>query len=113
MNIVFITINDHHFLPNFFKNFLSKANPIDSYRALIVQPLYKNETIFSMAIKYLKTFGLKEFLYFSLETLNRQLRGVLQKPGKVRGLYSVKAVFKAYGHEVVCTDKDVNESFIL
>jgi methionyl-tRNA formyltransferase len=108
MNIVFITINDQHFLTGFFKNFLSKANPDDSFKVLLVQPLYKNETILSMAIRYLKTFGMKEFLFFSGETVYRKLLGTLAKSDK--NLYSVKAIFEAHGHEVVCTDRDVNDS---
>jgi methionyl-tRNA formyltransferase len=111
MNIVFITINDHHFLTGFFKNFLSKTNPNDSCKVLLVRPLYKNETILSMGIRYLKTFGIKEFLYFSAETFYRRLLGAFSKSEK--NFYSVKAIFEAHGHEVVCTDKDVNDFSIL
>jgi len=113
MNIVFITINDQHFLPAFFENLLSRANPTDSFKALLVRPTYRNETILSMAIKYLKSFGLKETLFFSIETLTRKALGMIQKFKKDGKLYHVKAVFEAYDHEVVYTDKNVNGKFVL
>ncbi|MFW9973296.1 MAG: formyltransferase family protein [Candidatus Odinarchaeota archaeon] len=113
MNVVFITINDQHFLPRFFENFFSKANIRDSFKALLVRPTYKNETIFSMAMKYLKTFGLKEMMYFSFETLSWKILDVIRKPDKNRKSYSVKADFKAYDHEAVSTDKSVNGKFVL
>ena len=113
MNIVFITINDVLFLPTFFKNFLSKANPADTYKALIVQPIYKNETIISMARKYLRTFGLKEFLYFTTETVISKLQGMFLQPKKDMMLHSVTAVLRAYDCEFLCIDKDVNESPVI
>jgi methionyl-tRNA formyltransferase len=113
MNVVFITINDRHFLPGLFEKALSKTHPDDVFRALLVRPLYKNETVFSMARRYLRTFGFREFASFSLETCVRIVQGALRKPKRGRPLHSVKAVFQAYGYEVLATDRNVNEPVIL
>ena len=113
MNVVFITINDLHFLPNAFKSFLSKANPNDSYKVLLVQPTFRKQTVISMVYRYYKTFGVNEFLSFFIETLIKKLLASIRKAKKDRKLYSVKAVFEAYGCEVVSTDKSVNGTYVL
>jgi len=113
MNIVFITINDPVFLPAFFDKFLANANPEDTIRALLVKPYYRNLGAGGMALRVLRTFGLRESLHMALEIAIHTLldRVIPPKPGGP--LHSVRAAFAAHGREAVPVSGNVNDESIL
>jgi methionyl-tRNA formyltransferase len=108
MNIVFVTIDDLHFLTKLFDKLIPKINSTDVVRTIIVRPLYKGQTTFTMASRYLKTFGVKEFLYFSFDTIFKQLLSILWRKKQSGVPLKVSQIFSKYSKECIHFDGDVN-----
>lgn len=113
MNILFITINDHQYLPALFDRIFKKKKAADNYKVLLTRPLYKNESFFSMVLKYYKTFGVREFFSFSFSTSKSIFLDFISKKRGGGSNFSVEGISKQYDIPLFKTDKDVNDIEII
>lgn len=104
MNIVFVTIDDKFFLPGLFDRLIPNIPADDEVRAIFVKPLYKNDSSFKMAVKYLKTFGIKEFFCFSFGVVTKS---ILSK-SSFKKHRKTSQVFSDSHKEYIHFDGDVN-----
>ena len=105
MNIVFITIDDKFFLPSLFDRLIPNISADDEIRAIFVKPLYKNDSSFKMALKYLKTFGIKEFFCFSFDLV---FKSILSKFSTNKKHHKASQIFSDNHREFIHFDGDVN-----
>jgi len=108
VNVVFITVNDYTHLPIFFSSLLSKVGEEDVVKCVIIRPLYKGQSTFAAAKKFVTTFGPKEFGLTAAEIMAKK---VLTRINRLSGLdkaFSVEDAFAAFGFEIHYEDEDIN-----
>jgi methionyl-tRNA formyltransferase len=113
VNILFVTINDHQYLPALFDGLFEQKNGNDDFKVLLVRPLYKNESFLAMVLKYFSTFGVIEFISFSYNTLASIILDYTSRALSGGGKYSVRGVCDKHTIPISFTDKDVNDKEVL
>jgi methionyl-tRNA formyltransferase len=73
LRIVFLTTDDPIYLPAFFETVLEKR-AADTGCVYVVPPLYKNQTRFQAALRYVRTFGLRGLVGLVSRVLGAKLR---------------------------------------
>jgi methionyl-tRNA formyltransferase len=74
VRIVFLTTDDPIYLPEFFETVLAERAG-ETERVYVVPPLYKGQSRFRAAARYLRTFGLGAFIGLASRVLGAKLRG--------------------------------------
>ncbi len=106
MNIVVLTTNVQQYLPDFFARFL-ESRACDTKAVYVVPPRYGKESTSDLARKYIKAFGLWNFIRVGMRTAKAKLLYTLPQIGRNGSCYSIQAACKQYG--VPCEEaEDVN-----
>ncbi len=106
MRIVFLSPDEPFYLPGFYRHVIESLGPDHDIRVIVVPPLYKNTTRLGLAIRYAKTFGMKEAAVLSGRVLYYRCLDLLSGAGG-GSFHSLRAVFRRYGIPYLYED-DVN-----
>jgi methionyl-tRNA formyltransferase len=94
MKIAFLTTDEPFYLPSLFKTIFEKLALHHAFLGIIVPPVYKGSTKFSLAIRYARTFGLYEALRLTAKLIVYRILDIL--PMQIgRGRYSLTGAFEA------------------
>jgi methionyl-tRNA formyltransferase len=74
MKAVYLTTDDPIYLPDFYDRVLGGA-PGRTQAIFVVPPLYKKQTTLAAAVRYARTFGLKDALQLTGRVLGTRLKG--------------------------------------
>jgi methionyl-tRNA formyltransferase len=74
VKIVFLTTDDPIYLPEFFETVLAERAG-DTALVVSVPPLYKGQTRFRAALRYLRTFGTVAFVELAFRVFSAKVRG--------------------------------------
>jgi methionyl-tRNA formyltransferase len=89
MKIVFITPEEPSFLPSFFEKVVT-ARRDNAVGIVVVSPIYKNATWVSQALKFIRAFGIREFLVESFFFGCYKILNVLSRFVHLGRFYSIK-----------------------
>lgn len=104
MKIAILIVDEPIYLPVFIRKFLTER-AADTIGVFKVKPLYKKESSFQAAIKYLKTFGIWATIHLTLRVIWQMVGDRL--PGHLKRDHSVQSVCDDFG--ITCVDvKNVN-----
>ena len=111
MKIAILTADEPLYLPAFFDRFLAKRSR-DVVGIFVCEPVYKNQTKYSMFKRYLKTFGLCNALTLGMRVIAAKVKDRLNIGVRKRRFHSVAATAGYYNTPVWRPD-DVNSPTFL
>ena len=95
MRILFLSPAEPFYLPAFYRHLFEDMPPVHQARVTIVPPVYKNSTRLGLAVRYARTFGLKEALVLTSRAVHYKAMDLLARNNGNR-FYSLPAVLRKY-----------------
>jgi len=108
MRIVFLSPDEPFYLPEVYRHIINALAEEHELKVVIVPPVYKGTTRTGLALRYAKTFGVKEAALLTGRVLYYNLRDRMGGNGRTTGrFYSLESLLDAYGVEYV-HEEDLN-----
>ncbi len=111
MNVIFITPEEPTVMPLFFEKALPQVR--EKVGAIVVvSPVYRNTTWVKQAVKFIRSFGLKDFLLEAIVFAGDKCLDLSQKVAGMGGFHSVKSLAEFHGVPLLRAG-DVNDAEFL
>lgn len=96
MHIAFLSPDEPFYLPEFYRYIFDNLPSGHEIKIIIVPPIYKNTTKVDVALRYAKTFGIKEAAILAYKVIYYKAMDYFMGRSENR-FYSLQSVFKRYG----------------